>query len=103
MPQFALKLLNSATAIQPLATTLAPDLMMTYIMLGNLQAAVKAMVPTTRSGGADEKNLSFLARLLLADGQRDEAERLLSQSRTLFKKIETAWLAVDFNNHSVAS
>ncbi len=103
MPQFALKLLNSAQTIQPMSVTLAPDLMMTHLMLGNLQAAIKTISQTTRGGSPDEKSLSFLARLLLAEGQRDEAERLLSQSRTLFKKIETAWLAVEFNNHAVAS
>ncbi len=103
MPQFALKLLTNASTLQPLSNMLGPDFMMTHILLGNLQNAIKAISYNNKAGNPDEKSLNFLCRLLLAEGMNAEAERILSQNRTLFKKIETAWLAVDFNNQAAAS
>jgi DNA-binding response OmpR family regulator len=91
MPHLARKFLNVAQNSYTQATSLIPDMVQTDLMMGNLEEAIFLLMPLFNRNALDIRSVNFLARLLLAEGREQEAERVMIEYRGVLKKMSEIW------------
>lgn len=91
MPHLAKKFLNVARNSYIQSSCMVPDMVQTAILLGHLDEAIHLLMSLFHKGALDTRTIAFLARLLLAEGRDQEAERILSENRSLFKRMCQVW------------
>jgi tetratricopeptide (TPR) repeat protein len=95
MPHLAKKFLQVARNSYLSSTCMIPDMVQTAIFMGHLDEAIRHLMSLHQGSHLDERSLTFLARLLFAEGREAEAERVLGANRTLFKKLSLAWSSAE--------
>jgi len=95
MPNMAHQLLLSARGAFGQAIAPVPDLVQTEILMGRLSDAVQSLSILHKAGYAEEETAIFLARLLIAEGREQEAERVMNGNKNVFKQIIAAWLRTE--------
>ncbi len=106
MPHLAKKFLLMARNSYLSSLCMIPDLVQTTINLGQLDEAIRHLMSLHHSGHMDETSMTYLARLLWAEGREEESERILGGNRNLYKKLVQSWQAAEsapLNNSSLAS
>jgi Flp pilus assembly protein TadD len=102
MPKLAHRLLLGARTSYAQSLAMVPDLVQAEIMTGQLGDAINSLNLLLRAGATDDDTIDFLGRLLFAEGRETEAERVLNNNKTAFKKIQTAWVASDNQSGNAA-
>ena len=95
MPKLAHKLLLGARTAFSQSMAMVPDLVQSALMLGQLDDAINSLNLVLKRGDIDEMTLSFLGRLMYAEGREGEAERVLTANGGHFKKLHASWQAAD--------
>ena len=95
MPKLAHKLLLGARTAYSQSMAMVPDLVQSALLLGQLDDAIHSLNLVLKRGDIDEMTLSFLGRLMYAEGREGEAERVLSANVGYFKKLHASWQAAD--------
>lgn len=103
MPKLAHKLLLGARTAFSQSMAMVPDLVQSALMLGQLDDAIQSLNLVLKRGDIDEMTLSFLGRLIYAEGREGEAERVLTTNGGHFKKLHAGWQAADVQGAAAAA
>ena len=70
---------------------LYPDMIQAFCFLNQIPEALNLLLTAYKKDYHLNEISSFYMRLLLADGQEEEAKEIGKQFKGLYKKIKTAW------------
>jgi hypothetical protein len=95
MPKLAHRLLLGARTAFGQSVTMIPDLIQAALLMGNIEDAIHSLYVLQRAGYMEDETVSFLTRLLFAEGREQEAEKILNNNRAAFKKLQAGWVQAE--------
>lgn len=91
MPKMAHRLLLSARINFGSSLVTLPDLMHAALLMNRVDEAIEALYVLKRAGFCEDETNTFLARLLYSEGRIGEAETILYNNKSSFKRIQSGW------------
>jgi hypothetical protein len=102
MPNLAHRLLFGATNTFNKTVAFYPDLMQAALMKGCTDLAIEYLYHMKMLDYMPEQTAMFLARILYSEGRVVEAESILYNNRTSFKKLKQHWNSAENERLDVA-
>lgn len=91
MPKMAHRLLLSARTNFGSSLVTLPDLMHAALLMNRVDDAIESLYVLKRAGYCEDETNTFLARLLYSEGRIAEAETILYNNKSSFKRIQDGW------------
>lgn len=102
MPQVAQKLFERAAEKFSDSVLVLPDIAQSAYMSGKIERAIAALRMMYNKEYMQDKSISFLGRILYAEGRLDEAALLLGSHQLTFNDLEKTWKsAINQNTEAV--
>ena len=91
MPKLAQRLFLSAKNTLPNSQSIFPDIAQASIVLGEMDMAIEHLMTMYNKNFMPATALSFLSRIMVAEGKEDHAETTFGIKRSVLTKIQKSW------------